>query len=205
MWSYFWLITWKWSFNEGGRLTFGGGNKNLVEGVYWGEIFPDGGRWSDFWNVLFRNLLKWRYQIYLTKFKLSIEDNRANYCSLDLAKTILSSLDHIHIYIYIYNIYIYNIYIYKEKNFLKSFGLLPLLIYLHKTTAISKYLQFLIYKLNESIVGKRWSTNDKLIYTKLRHTLSKDKTNYCNINVWWKELEKNLMSMVKLILSKNKG
>ena len=46
-------------------------------------------------------------------------------------------------------------YIYKEKNFLKSFGLLPLLIYLHKTTAISKYLQFLIYKLNESIVGKR--------------------------------------------------
>ena len=145
--SYFWLITWKWSLNEGGRLTFGGGNKNLVEGVYWGEIFPDGGRWSDFWNILFRNLLKWRYQIYLTKFKLSIEDNRANFCFLDLAKTILSSLDHIYIYIYIY--------IFKEKNFVKSFGLLPLSICLHKTTTISKYLQFLIYKLNDSIVGKK--------------------------------------------------
>ena len=43
----------------------------------------------------------------------------------------------------------------KEKDFLKSFRLLPLSIYLHKTATISKYLQFLIYKLNESVVGTR--------------------------------------------------
>ena len=42
------------------------------------------------------------------------------------------------------------------------FRLLPLSIYLHKTATISKYLQFLIYKLNESVVGTRWSTNNKL-------------------------------------------
>ena len=43
----------------------------------------------------------------------------------------------------------------QEKNFLKSFRLLPLSIYLHKTATISKYLQFLIYKLNESVVGTK--------------------------------------------------
>ena len=50
-------------------------------------------------------------------------------------------------YVYIYiSIYIY-IYIYiQEKNFLRSFRLLPLSIYLLKTATISKYLQFLMYK-----------------------------------------------------------
>ena len=45
-------------------LTFGRGNKNLV-GVYWGGLFPDGGKWSNFWNVLFRNIIKWTYKICL--------------------------------------------------------------------------------------------------------------------------------------------
>ena len=45
-----------------------------------------------------------------------------------------------YIYICIY-IYIY-IEDNQEKNFLKSFRLLPLSIYLHKTVTISKYLQF---------------------------------------------------------------
>ena len=50
------VIWWK----GGGGLTFGAGNKNLVEGC-------TGGRWSDFWKGLFRNLqIKWTYQIYLT-------------------------------------------------------------------------------------------------------------------------------------------
>ena len=58
-------------------------------------------------------------------------------------------------------IYIYNIYIYRErednqeKNVLKSFRFLSLSIYLHKTATISKYLQFLIYKLKESVVETR--------------------------------------------------
>ena len=43
----------------------------------------------------------------------------------------------------------------------KNFQLLPLSIYLHKTATISKYPQFLIYKLNESILGTRSSTNNK--------------------------------------------
>ena len=38
----------------------------------------------------------------------------------------------------------------KKKNFQKL-QLLPLSIYLHKTFAISKYLQFSIYKLNENV------------------------------------------------------
>ena len=38
-----------------------------------------------------------------------------------------------------------------------------------------------------------------------RYNLSKDKINYCNINAWWRELEKYLMSMVKFISSKNKS
>ena len=38
----------------------------------------------------------------------------------------------------------------KKKNFQKL-RLLPLSIYLHKTFAISKYLQFSIYKLNENV------------------------------------------------------
>ena len=41
------------------------------------------------------------------------------------------------------------------KEFLKSFRLLPLSIYLHKTVTISKYLQFSTYKLNENVVGTR--------------------------------------------------
>ena len=56
-----------------------------------------------------------------------------------------------HTYIYIY-IYIYIIYMIIKK---KNFQLLPLSIYLHKTATISKYPQFLIYKLNESILGTR--------------------------------------------------
>ena len=62
------------------------------------------------------------------------------------------------IYIVLEQIYIYkNIYLQhnQEKNFLKSLRLLPLSIYLHKTATISKYLQFLIYKLNESVVGTK--------------------------------------------------
>ena len=61
-------------------------------------------------------------------------------------------------FIYIYIIYIY---IYRErednqeKNVLKSFRFLSLSIYLHKTATISKYLQFLIYKLKESVVETR--------------------------------------------------
>ena len=43
----------------------------------------------------------------------------------------------------------------QEKKILKSFQLLPLSIYLHKTATISKYLQFSIYTLNESVVGTR--------------------------------------------------
>ena len=62
-------------------------------------------------------------------------------------------------YIYIY-IYIYRII--KKKNFQKNFRLLPLSIYLRKTATISKYLQFLIYKLNESAVRTKRSTNSKL-------------------------------------------
>ena len=64
------------------------------------------------------------------------------------------------IYIYVY-IYIYNIYICierednQEKNVLKSCRFLSLSIYLHKTATISKYLQFLIYKLKESVVETR--------------------------------------------------
>ena len=38
----------------------------------------------------------------------------------------------------------------KKKNFQKL-RLLPLSVYLHKTFAISKYLQFSIYKLNENV------------------------------------------------------
>ena len=36
-----------------------------------------------------------------------------------------------------------------------------------------------------------------------RYNLSKIKINYRNINAWWKELEKYIMSMVKFISSKN--
>ena len=43
----------------------------------------------------------------------------------------------------------------QEKKFLKSFRLLPLSIYLHKTATISKYLQFSIYKSNESVMGPK--------------------------------------------------
>ena len=43
----------------------------------------------------------------------------------------------------------------SSKNFRKSFRILPLSIYLHKTVRISKYLQFKIYKLNQNIVGRR--------------------------------------------------
>ena len=42
-----------------GVLTLGGGNKKLV-----GES-TEGERWSKFWNILFRNIIKWTYEIYL--------------------------------------------------------------------------------------------------------------------------------------------
>ena len=38
-----------------------------------------------------------------------------------------------------------------------------------------------------------------------RNNLSKIKINYCNINAWWKELEKFLMSTMKFISSKTKA
>ena len=38
-----------------------------------------------------------------------------------------------------------------------------------------------------------------------RYNLSKDKRNYCNINPWWIEPGKYLMSKMKFIASKNKG
>ena len=48
-----------------------------------------------------------------------------------------------------------HVYIYIKDNQEKSFRL-------HKTATVSKYLQVLIYKLNESAVGTKWSTNNKL-------------------------------------------
>ena len=39
---------------------------------------------------------------------------------------------------------------------------MPLSICLHKTATMSTNLQFLIYKLNESVVVTNWSTNNKL-------------------------------------------
>ena len=37
------------NFNWWGRIDFWwGGNKNLVGEVYWGEIFPGGGEWTNF-------------------------------------------------------------------------------------------------------------------------------------------------------------
>ena len=60
---------------------------------------------------------------------------------------------HMYIYIYIYVLYIlYILYIYM---------CLYQVIYI-KTATLSKYLQFLIYKLNKSVVGTKWSTNNKL-------------------------------------------
>ena len=92
----------------------------------------------------------------------------------------------------------------KKKTFWKAFGfcLYPF-IYI-------KLLQYLkvstIYKSNECVVGTRWSTINKIgTKNKKRYNLSKDKINYCNINAWWKELGKYLMSMVKFISIKNKG
>ena len=54
-----------------------------------------------------------------------------------------------YIYIYVY------IYIYICIYMLKSFQVLPLSVYLHKTATIPKYLQFSIYKLNKNAVGIR--------------------------------------------------
>ena len=54
-----------------------------------------------------------------------------------------------YIYIYILYIYIY-IYVYIYRIIKKKIK-----TYLNKTATISKYLQFLIYKLNESVVGTR--------------------------------------------------
>ena len=70
-----------------------------------------------------------------------------------------------------------------------------------------KCLRSLIYKSNESAVGTKWSPNNKTWNQKgmNRYNLSKSKLNYCNINAWWKLLEKYLMPMVKFISSKNKG
>ena len=50
-------------FSEREGLIFDGGNKNLV-GVYWG-IFSRWGEISNFWNILFSNILKWTHKIYL--------------------------------------------------------------------------------------------------------------------------------------------
>ena len=34
----------------------------IWQGVYYQMV---GGRWSNFWNIFFRNILKWKYKIYL--------------------------------------------------------------------------------------------------------------------------------------------
>ena len=62
---------------------------------------------------------------------------------------------YIYIYIYIYICIIYIIYI------IYIYICLYQVIYI-KTATLSKYLQFLIYKLNKSVVGTKWSTNNKL-------------------------------------------
>ena len=103
-----------------------------------------------------------------------------------------------------------DIYIYdnQEKNFFWiAFGFcLYQFIYI-KTATWSKYLQFFNLQVKRKCRGnkmiyKQWTWNKKGMK---RYNLSKIRINYYNINAWWKELEKYLMSVVKFISSKNKG